>query len=161
MSISHDHCSQWDRDLLSTVFHLNKRTCLNKRASRPLNLTGHISETTEMILIIFLPPKVTVFLGPESRLQVSSKSDKGKGSCSASVPGAFIRQNTVYCYSLWHTTQQHTYTWASIRIPPRTTHCLYTLRCCEAHCRLSRITELATNLDLLPTNTRMASVQKS
>ena len=39
---------------------LNKCICLNKRVARPLSLHGCISETTELILIIFLTLTVKV-----------------------------------------------------------------------------------------------------
>ena len=72
---------------------LNKCACLNKRAPWLFTLTGHISETTKPIWIIFVPFKVELY---RSTKRVSSKSDKDKGSFPASAPGAFIQRNTVY-----------------------------------------------------------------
>ena len=54
---------------------------------RLLTLTGYISQSTELIWYIFSPHELRY-----STLWVSTKSDKGKGSFSASAPGVFIRQ---------------------------------------------------------------------
>ncbi len=71
----------------------NKHTCLNKCIPRLLTLPGHISQTTE--------PSTKCTGIHEFPLWFSLRSNKVRGSFSASAPGLFIRQNTVDTNTPW------------------------------------------------------------